>query len=70
MEQKMEKLNRYFEEKIAGCEQRDRRLQGKVLKLRGVQAVRPGRGTAEEHHSGQDKGEQALHGVPSFRSGR
>ena len=26
MEQKMEKLNRYFEEKIAGCEQRDREL--------------------------------------------
>ena len=26
MEQKMEKLNRYFEEKIAGCGQRDREL--------------------------------------------
>ena len=26
MEQKMEKMNRYFEEKIAGCEQKDKEL--------------------------------------------
>lgn len=26
MEQKMEKMNRYFEERIAGCEQRDKEL--------------------------------------------
>ena len=51
----------------AGVVQRDRRLQGEILKLRGNHAVRRGRGAAEEHHGGQDQGRQAFHNVPSFR---
>ena len=50
-----------------GIVQRNRCVQGKVLKLRGKHAVRRCRGAAKEHHNSQDQGRQAFHNVPSFR---